>query len=63
MAFCATTYAVATVDGFAWLLLAMGVVDCEKPRARAGYVLVFALILFYREVPWASLLLQCVESV
>ena len=56
--FCATTYAVATVDGFGWLLIAMGVAQCppEKRRTRALYLAAFALILFYREVPWLSLL-------
>lgn len=52
--FCVTTYAVATVAGFGWLLVAMGVGQCDpgKPWPRAAYLLLFALILFYREVPW-----------
>jgi len=56
--FCATTYAVATVDGFGWLLIAMGVAQCppERGRTRALYLAVFALILCYREMPWLSLL-------
>jgi hypothetical protein len=56
--FCATTYAVATVEGFAWLLLAMGVAQCEGRRARLAYLGVFALVLLYREVPWLALLLR-----
>lgn len=54
--FCASTYAVATVDGFGWLLIAMGVAQCEadRPRTRAAYLSTFALILFYREVPWIA---------
>lgn len=56
--FCATTYAVATVDGFAWLLIAMAVAQCEVDRARtrAAYLTTFALVLFYREVPWLTIL-------
>lgn len=54
--FCASTYAVATVEGFAWLLLAMGVAQCEPERrgTRAAYLACFALVLFYRSVPWAG---------
>lgn len=58
LTYCVVTYAIATVDGFGWLLLAMGVALCgsEQRRWRAAYVSVFVLILFYREVPWAQLL-------
>ncbi len=54
--FCATTYAVAPVEGFGWLLVAMGVAQCsdERVRTRALYLTVFALILVYREIPWAT---------
>lgn len=56
--FCGTTYAVATVEGFAWLLLAMGLAQCDAARARMrlAYLAVFILVLFYRELPWADLL-------
>jgi hypothetical protein len=52
--FCATTYAVATVDGFGWLLVAMGLAGCEteRTRTRVAFLATFVLILFYREVPW-----------
>ena len=55
-AFCSATYAVATVEGFGWLLVAMAVAQCEpaSTRTRAAYLLVFAGILFYREVPWLA---------
>jgi len=58
--FCATVYSVATVEGFGWLLLAMGIsqVSENKNKTRLMYVVVFALILFYREVPWVKLLLD-----
>jgi len=55
--FCVTTYAVATVEGFGWLLISMGVAQCEPRfvRTRALYIASFGLILVYREVPWARL--------
>ena len=54
--FCATTYAITTVEGFGWLLVAMGVAQTPAGhhRTRLLYVVTFALILFYREVPWAD---------
>jgi hypothetical protein len=60
LVFCATTYAAATVEGFGWLLIAMGVAQCppERPRTRGLYLAAFALILFYREVPWTEPLLD-----
>ena len=58
--FCATTFAVATVAGFGWLLLAMGIAQCpvERRRTRVLYLATFALILFYREVPWSAWLVE-----
>ena len=52
--FCVSTYAVATVEGFGWLLVAMGVAQCEadRVRTRVAFLATFALILFYREVSW-----------
>lgn len=60
--FCATTYAVATVDGFGWLLISMGVAQSEVDGtpARVGFVATFALILFYREIPWITWLADLV---
>jgi len=54
--FAASVYAVATVEGLAWLLLSMGVAQCRRERhtTRLAYLAVFALILFYREVDWAT---------
>ena len=54
LGFAATTYAVATVEGFAWLLLAMGTAQCEpdRHRTRLAYLGVYALVLVYRELPW-----------
>jgi hypothetical protein len=55
--FCTTVYAVATVEGFAWLLLAMGVSQCEPERRRTRllYIAVFALVIVHKEVPWARM--------
>jgi hypothetical protein len=54
--FCVVTYAIATVAGFGWLLIAMAVSQTEasQRRWRIAYVGVFALILLYREIPWAD---------
>jgi hypothetical protein len=54
LCFCVTTYAVATVEGFAWLLLSMGIAQCEPQRNRTKfcYLAAFGVILAYRETPW-----------
>lgn len=64
LVFCASTYAVATVAGFGWLLIAMGIAQCDAGhgRIRACYVACYGLILFYREVPWARLLADWLRS-
>lgn len=60
LTFCVTTYAVATVAGFGWLLLALGVAQCQPERrtTQLFYLAVFVLILFYLQVPWAMQLLE-----
>jgi hypothetical protein len=52
--FCATTYALAPVAGFGWLLLSMGVAQCEpeRTRSRATYLVAFAVVLFATRWPW-----------
>ena len=58
LAFCITTYALAPVAGFGWLIATMGLAQC-RPHQRwlpAAYVAVFILILMYAEVPWAGVL-------
>jgi hypothetical protein len=64
LTFCVTTYAVATVAGFGWLLLALGVAQCQPERrtTQLFYLAVFVLILFYREVPWAVQLLEFAQT-
>lgn len=58
LAFCVTTYALAPVAGFGWLIATMGLAQC-RPSQRAligAYVAVFILVLLYSEVPWAGVL-------
>jgi hypothetical protein len=59
LAFSAGTYAVAPVEGFGWLLLALGLAQCDRARPwlRAAYPAVFALLVLYRELPWGRWLL------
>ncbi|HVY55324.1 MAG TPA: hypothetical protein VHC46_06170 [Thermodesulfobacteriota bacterium] len=47
--FCVTTYSVATVDGFGWLLIALGVSQSEDERngVRFAYLASFILLIFY----------------
>jgi hypothetical protein len=54
MAFCATTYMIAPVPGFGWLLLAMGIAQCpEDARStRWSYLACFGLVLLHDNVPW-----------
>lgn len=55
LAFCATTYALAPVAGFGWILLSMGVAQLapERRALRGAYLLVFALVLV--ETRWPVL--------
>jgi hypothetical protein len=56
LTFCATTYPFATVAGFGWLLVAMGIAQCARQRVgtRLAYVGMFLLILGYRELSLAT---------
>jgi hypothetical protein len=58
LTFCVTTYALAPVAGFGWLLSAMGLAQCRLDQRvlRGAYVAVFVLILLYAEIPWAGIL-------
>ena len=58
LAFCVTTYALAPVAGFGWLIATMGLAQC-RPRQRllrGAYLAVFILILLYSEIPWTGVL-------
>ncbi len=56
--FCATTYALAPVAGFGWLIATMGLAQCRPGQrlVRAAYIVVFLLILLYAEIPWTGVL-------
>jgi hypothetical protein len=60
IAFGATTFAFATVRGFGFLLMALGVAQCEddERRARIAYVATLFLIEAYRSVPWSRMLID-----
>jgi hypothetical protein len=60
IAFGASTFAFASVRGFGWLLMALGVAQCEddERRARIGYVVTLFLIEIYRSVPWSRMLID-----
>ena len=64
LAFCVTTYALAPVAGFGWLLATMGLAQCrpDQRTLRAAYVAVFLLILLYSEIPWAGVLADWTAS-
>jgi hypothetical protein len=63
LAFCLTTYAFAPVAGFGWLLLVLGLAQCDDRwnGLRRAYVAAFLLVLLYAEVPWAGLLSQWIS--
>ncbi len=58
LAFCSTTYALAPVAGFGWLIATMGIAQCQpnQRRLRGAYVSVFLLILLFSEIPWTGVL-------
>ncbi len=59
LVFCITTYAVAPVPGFGWLLISMAIAQCESgPRVYIAHFITFFLILFYYQVHWAKLLVD-----
>lgn len=60
LTFCVTTYALAPVAGFGWLLAAMGLAHArpDQPRVRGAYLTVFVVILLYTEFPWAGVLAE-----
>jgi hypothetical protein len=56
--FCATIYAIAPVVDFGWLLLVMGVAQCEPERTtvRTVYLALFFVLLVYQAQPWMAFL-------
>jgi hypothetical protein len=58
LVFCWTAYSFGSVTGFGWLLLTMGIAQCDggRKRTRWLYLLTFVLILVYARTPWSDLL-------
>lgn len=57
--FCFVTYAVAPVASFGWLLLSMGITQSSNSLSiRLWYLIAFAAVIFYYEVPWARVLVD-----
>ncbi|NOQ15321.1 MAG: hypothetical protein GQ583_12700 [Methyloprofundus sp.] len=56
--FCFSIYAVVPVVSFGWLLLSMGVAQCDGKSStlRVWYLFAFLVLIFYYEIPWAELL-------
>jgi hypothetical protein len=54
--FVATTYAVAPVVGFGWVLVCLGLAqhDAERSKIRLAYLVAFLLVQAYT-APWTSL--------
>ena len=53
------TDAVAPVASFGWLLLSMGVTLSEKSHVIGyGYLVAFAVLIFYYEVPWVGAIMN-----
>lgn len=57
--FTATTFSFATVRGFGWLLVCLGLAQCEPDRrcTQIAYLAAFALIAVYHGTPWTRPLL------
>jgi hypothetical protein len=64
LVFCGVTYAIAPVAGFGWLLLTMGAALCrpDQRALQATYVATWFLVLFYSEIPWATLIVNWLSN-
>lgn len=57
--FCLSVYSVATVEGFGWLLIAMGISQSDNKKIPVLlYILCFLIILIYREIPIFDIMLR-----
>lgn len=58
LTFCITTYALAPVAGFGWLIATIGLAQCQSNQRwlRGAYISVFLLIVLYSEIPWTGVL-------
>ncbi len=52
--FCITTYVIAPVVGFGWLLLLMGLAQCKPNQSilKSAYLTVYAVLLLYEKLEW-----------
>lgn len=56
--FCISIYSVATVEGFGWLLISMGISQCdESKKMKIIYLTSFLILLIYSQVPVINILL------
>jgi hypothetical protein len=62
--FCFTIYAVVPVVSFGWLILAMGLAQCDEKSAtiRYWYMGAFFALIFFYEVPWAEVLNTAISA-
>ncbi len=60
LVFCLVTYPFAPVAGFGWLLLVMGLAQCNPNQRmmKALYVISYFLVLLFAEIPWAGAILE-----
>ncbi len=57
--FCISIYSVATVEGFGWLLIAMGISQSDNKKLPIlFYIFAFLIILIYREVPIFEIIIK-----
>jgi hypothetical protein len=58
--FCLATYPFAPVAGFGWLLLVMGLAQCnpDQKAFKALYIISYFLVLLFAEIPWAGAILD-----
>ena len=62
--FCITIYAIVPVVSFGWLILAMGLAQCDEKSTtiRYWYLGVFFALIFFYEVPWAEVLNTAISA-
>jgi hypothetical protein len=63
LSFCIVTYAFAPVAGFGWLILVMGLAQCDASQKiwRNLYFTTYMIVLLYSEIPWSQLLFSLLQ--
>jgi len=63
LSFCIVTYAFAPVAGFGWLILVMGLAQCDSSQKiwRNLYFATYMIVLLYSEIPWSQLLFSLLK--